>query len=339
MRKQTGLLLIILIALAALSMPLLRGVDSLHIDRWSLASVGGDLNSAIEISGLNDGAAGAVFIGSAENLGTITNNFKHSVELEITVGVEILQPYYNDNDSPEWRNINIFVGNKELQFEDKTAGYYEEITAYNIILNPGESINIANGGNSFLHLPPGTDSLDFLGAASFYIKGYNSVNDNLIFEINSVDDLRRQYFTGNNGEDNGLSDYPLWDDSSTYNGGDLVIYDGKVFQARYYVGANQIPGSLDSPWQEITHEWRHFNVYHGDDSIIYDGREFIARNWTRNEQPGLLDSPWQEITDQWRAFNVYTAGDEVWHNGQKYSAKWYTKNAEPGVSSAWEPIK
>jgi prepilin-type N-terminal cleavage/methylation domain-containing protein len=135
-----------------------------------------------------------------------------------------------------------------------------------------------------------------------------------------------------------LPDYPLWDPAASYRRGEYIIYNGRVFQARYYAGPNQVPGELTSPWQEITDEWRNFNVYRGDDIVIYEGRQFKARNWTQNEKPGLLESPWQELTDQWRGFNVYEAGDEVFYRGQKYRAKWWSQNSQPGSSDAWELI-
>lgn len=140
---------------------------------------------------------------------------------------------------------------------------------------------------------------------------------------------------GNGGEAPGCAEWS----PQPYEEDDCVVYNGRTFVARYYAQADDIPGELDAPWQEITDQWRNFNVYEEGDIVIYEGREFEARYWTQNDQPGLLDSPWQELTDQWRSFNIYNSGDVVWYNGQQYEAKKYTQNEPPASSNnAWKSI-
>lgn len=140
---------------------------------------------------------------------------------------------------------------------------------------------------------------------------------------------------GEDGPD--LPDYPDWDSGTVYLGGDYVIYNGKVYQARYWTQGQQ-PGLLNSPWQEITDEWTFFNIYNAEDIVIVDGKQYKAWYWTQNEEPGVLGSPWQELTDQWVASNRYYAGDTAWYDGKQYRAKWYTVNSSPGSSSAWEIV-
>ncbi len=132
-------------------------------------------------------------------------------------------------------------------------------------------------------------------------------------------------------------DYSEWDNNIVYLGGQLVIYDGRVFQARYWTQGQQ-PGLLESPWQEITDEWTFFNIYDGGDIILVDGKQYQAWCWTQNETPGVLGNPWQELTDQWVPSNRYYAGDTIFHNGLQYRAKWYSVNSAPGSSSSWELV-
>lgn len=139
------------------------------------------------------------------------------------------------------------------------------------------------------------------------------------------------------GDDDGYDDCSQWQ-AQAYQGGDCVTYNGRTFVARYYASANQVPGVLYTPWQEITDEWRNFNVYYAGDVVTYNGSQFEARNWTQNQEPGLLNSPWQEATNEWRFFNEYEEGDEVLYNGQRYRAKWYSKNEQPGGSDVWELV-
>jgi prepilin-type N-terminal cleavage/methylation domain-containing protein len=132
--------------------------------------------------------------------------------------------------------------------------------------------------------------------------------------------------------------YPAWTNTA-YNAGTRVVYDGRVFEARYYAADYQKPGELDSPWQEITDQWRNFNEYNAGAVIWYDGKQFEARYWTKNSTPGQVSSPWQEITSEWRTFNVYQAGAIVTYNGHQYQAKYYSQNKTPDVSSDWQLIQ
>lgn len=131
-------------------------------------------------------------------------------------------------------------------------------------------------------------------------------------------------------------EYSLWDPEENYPGGEIVYYEGSVFQARHYASAGDTPGSLNSPWQELTDQWRHFNVYQRGDIVYYNGSQFQTGSWSQNAQPGLISSPWQELTDQWRSFNIYTAGDLVWYQDNQYRAKWWTQNEAPGSHPVWE---
>ena len=143
---------------------------------------------------------------------------------------------------------------------------------------------------------------------------------------------------GNDDEDPPIGEYPLWDSENTYFQGDRVIYNNKLFEARNWT-KNEQPGLMDSPWQEITNQWRDFNEYNLGEEVIYNGARFIARSWSKDQQPGLLDSPWQEITDEWRFFNQYSQGDEVIYNGATFKARNASKDQQPGlIDSPWQEI-
>jgi len=130
-----------------------------------------------------------------------------------------------------------------------------------------------------------------------------------------------------------------WDSGKAYLEGDRVEFDGKVFEARYWTKGNQ-PGLMESPWQEITDEWRDFNIYEQGDIVLYDGKQYQAWYYTKNTIPGVVGSPWQQIgTDQWVPSNRYYVGDTVFYDGKQYRAKWYVDGKNPpGSSGAWELI-
>jgi len=132
--------------------------------------------------------------------------------------------------------------------------------------------------------------------------------------------------------------YTAWTAGTHYEAGTYVTYNSQVYYARYYASEGQIPGTLGTPWQEVTDQWVASNVYNAGDTAWYNGNQFEARYWTQNQTPGVISSPWQELTDQWCSFNIYYAGDTVWYNGKEYSAKWWTQNEVPGISSVWQAL-
>ncbi len=89
-----------------------------------------------------------------------------------------------------------------------------------------------------------------------------------------------------------LPNYPLWSADTAYSGGTYVIYDGKVFYARFWT-KNHTPGLLESPWQEITDEWRFFNAYNEGDTVIYNGKTYKAKWNTQDSKPGSVGSAWE----------------------------------------------
>ena len=89
-----------------------------------------------------------------------------------------------------------------------------------------------------------------------------------------------------------LPDYPLWSADTAYIGGSYVIYGGKVFYARSWTKSGT-PGLYESPWQEITDEWRFFNQYNYGDTVIYNGKTYKAKWVTQNSEPGSTGSAWE----------------------------------------------
>ena len=79
--------------------------------------------------------------------------------------------------------------------------------------------------------------------------------------------------------------YPLWNASIDYLEGSYVLYNGAVYYTRYYANAGTVPGTMGSPWQELTDEWRHFNVYLPEDIVIYNGLRYKANWWNTGEAP------------------------------------------------------
>lgn len=143
---------------------------------------------------------------------------------------------------------------------------------------------------------------------------------------------------GGCSEDDPVPNYPAWI-AQAYNKNSYVTHAGKAYYNRDYASANQKPGDLWTPWQEITKQWRPNNVYNTNDEVCYNGRKFRAWHWTQNQQPGILNNPWQELTDEWRNFNKYSSGDLVIYGGHQYRAKYYSLNQLPTAGGPWELVQ
>jgi hypothetical protein len=142
-----------------------------------------------------------------------------------------------------------------------------------------------------------------------------------------------------------------WNSGTVYNDGDLVGYDGNLYQAQYYT-QNQTPGDPNGPWEEIqltedgTAVWTASRIFDGGDIAVYDGVTYKALYYTRDQTPGDPNGPWEEIapagangTAPWTPTTVYEADDEVSYDGHTYEAQYYTRDQAPGAADGpWKLI-
>ena len=121
------------------------------------------------------------------------------------------------------------------------------------------------------------------------VQGSVSVSDG----VNTV--TRTFSVTVNNVDDNGGT---TWDANTIYNTGDVVLYNGKEYKARWWTkGDNPATSSV---WEEVI----------PDDGTVR----------------------------AWRADLVYNTGDVVSHEGMQYEAQWWTQGQTPGSSSVWRKL-
>ena len=121
------------------------------------------------------------------------------------------------------------------------------------------------------------------------VQGSVSVSDG----VNTV--TRTFSVTVNNVVDNGGT---TWDANTIYNTGDVVLYNGKEYKARWWTkGDNPATSSV---WEEVI----------PDDGTVR----------------------------AWRADLVYNTGDVVSHEGMQYEAQWWTQGQTPGSSSVWRKL-
>lgn len=91
-----------------------------------------------------------------------------------------------------------------------------------------------------------------------------------------------------------------WTAGATYTSGDLVAFDGSLWQASWWTRDDE-PGAPYGPWQELaetfdgTQVWTPSRIFDGGDFVVHDGVLHEARWWTRNQEPGGPDGPWRPV--------------------------------------------
>lgn len=136
---------------------------------------------------------------------------------------------------------------------------------------------------------------------------------------------------------------PSWTASTVYNTGDVVGYQGAVYQASWWT-KNQRPGDPKGSWQEMAVDadgvtvWTPSRIFNAGDVVAYQGNMFRALWYTRNQAPGDPKGPWEQVAPPspdggpaaWTPTTVYNAGDQVTYSGHTYEARWWTRNQAPG---------
>ncbi|BDZ41903.1 hypothetical protein GCM10025865_12020 [Paraoerskovia sediminicola] len=124
-------------------------------------------------------------------------------------------------------------------------------------------------------------------------KGFWS--DPSVIEDSAVPGVVRLEWTGPEGDrlyaQRPQADAPLYDPMATYTEGDRVTYEGRTFEAQWWV-RGQTPGA--SPWG----------------------------GWSEVGSPSTCGT-------QWTTSAVYDEGDVVAHDGSRWRASWWTRNQEP----------
>ncbi len=172
-------------------------------------------------------------------------------------------------------------------------------------------------------------------------KGFGSQPANVIRRnINSascVDSCSDNDGGGNDGETScaGVDD---WTENTTYNAGDKVVYNGRLFERTGNNDWNDL-GACSADKCYGVDEWNSNTSYKEGDLIIYQGNLFKRENndWTglgscdnQNNNPCSGIDPWQENTN-------YQAGDKVIYQGKAFEwngSEWIelaTCTSQPGV--------
>ncbi|MBZ6072164.1 glycosyl hydrolase family 18 protein [Aeromonas schubertii] len=92
------------------------------------------------------------------------------------------------------------------------------------------------------------------------------------------------------------ANWPAWQGSKTYNGGEKVSHNQLVWQAKYWTQGNE-PSRTADQWQllsQVQLGWDAGVAYNGGDRVNHNGRQWKAQYWTRGNEPGKHDV-WQDV--------------------------------------------
>ncbi len=126
---------------------------------------------------------------------------------------------------------------------------------------------------------------------------------------------------GNSG-DTGSDSAAPWDASAVYVGGELVIYEGITYKAKWWTQGD-IPGTQEwGPWEAV------------------DGSSGNGSSTDTGSGSGTDDNASGTDGDNgtWDASKIYVGGEIVVYGGKKYKAQWWTQGDVPGTEE-WGPWK
>lgn len=106
-----------------------------------------------------------------------------------------------------------------------------------------------------------------------------------------------------------LNPYPLWRQQKTYQKGDKIVWQGRVYQSKWWSEAHQPDAPAEKPWDS---PWRLLGPVLSSDQVE------ISREASKNEG---------RIT--WTTERVFQDRDEVLHKDMVFRARWWTQGSEP----------
>ncbi|WP_421259477.1 glycosyl hydrolase family 18 protein [Aeromonas sp. 602826] len=92
------------------------------------------------------------------------------------------------------------------------------------------------------------------------------------------------------------ANWPAWQASKVYNGGDKVSHNQLVWQAKYWTQGNE-PSRTADQWllvSKVQLGWDANVAYNGGEITTHNGRQWKAQYWTKGNEPGKHDV-WQDV--------------------------------------------
>lgn len=115
---------------------------------------------------------------------------------------------------------------------------------------------------------------------------------------------------GQTRDDPRTSPYPLWRSPKAYEEGAKVVWQGRVYQAKWWTQGNQPDAPVKHVWET---PWRYLGpVLESDRVAVGSGK-----------------TPSDGSRPRWAGETVYVAGNEVEFEGKAFRAKWWNQGDSP----------
>ncbi|QDF67564.1 glycoside hydrolase [Shewanella sp. SNU WT4] len=91
-------------------------------------------------------------------------------------------------------------------------------------------------------------------------------------------------------------DYPQWNASTVYHGGETVSHNDLLWKAKYWTQGNA-PSRTTEQWLLVSNvqlDWDAGVAYNGNDITTHKGRKYQAKWWTKGEEPSKA-SVWIDL--------------------------------------------
>ncbi len=111
-------------------------------------------------------------------------------------------------------------------------------------------------------------------------------------------------------DDPATSPYPIWRTARAYVEGAKVVWQGGVYEARWWSMGDRPDEPVEQLWDT---PWRYLGPVLDSDVVAI------------RSTPKVVEGNWEE----WDGDDVYVAGDEVELDGQVYRASWWTQGDRP----------
>jgi len=183
------------------------------------------------------------------------------------------------------------------------------------------------------------DSLLNVIYGGFYTDGFTDIGTD---DINTSTGDNSNTSTGDTDDNSGDETTPAatWSATTIYTGGEVVVYNGENYKAKWWTQGN-IPGTEQwGPW-ELTND---VVIPDNTDETTSDGTETTTSDNTGTttsdnnnaSTDGNDNSTIDDGSGTWSATTIYTGGEVVVYNGIKYQAQWWTQGNIPGTEQ-WGP--
>ena len=95
-----------------------------------------------------------------------------------------------------------------------------------------------------------------------------------------------------------------WTAGKAYGAGDLVTYDGSIWQAQFYTQGDVPGASKKVVWAQLataadgTTAWTPTRAFTRGDVVEHDGVKYVAQWWTQGDEPGVAakKQPWTPLS-------------------------------------------